>query len=197
MFWPLMNSDRQSRKVENKLPLWLGIMFLTNVFFIPFMALRAAPEPSTADSSAGVTSLATAGGARGTAATVRSSKATTTSSISRSSSTSTSSTPTGVPDWGFNFGIAGAAVGAFSIAWAFMGRPEFGDLAARAAYLQQEAASNRVFYAFIVDSFLYYVWQLVLMENVPAGYKYVPFFGMAAWLVSPQSKADDSAGTEV
>lgn len=24
---------------------WTGIMFLTNVFFIPFLALRAAPEP--------------------------------------------------------------------------------------------------------------------------------------------------------
>jgi hypothetical protein len=41
-----------------------------------------------------------------------------------------------------------------------------------------------VFYAFVVDSCLYYFWQITLMSDAPAKYKYVPFFGLAAWLMA-------------
>lgn len=44
MFLPVMLSEGRTSKVGGKVQWWLGIMFLTNVFFIPFLALRAAPE---------------------------------------------------------------------------------------------------------------------------------------------------------
>ncbi|KAK9828791.1 hypothetical protein WJX72_002086 [[Myrmecia] bisecta] len=40
MFLPVMLSDKKGAGVKNKLPLWLGTQFLTNVFFVPYMALR-------------------------------------------------------------------------------------------------------------------------------------------------------------
>lgn len=50
-----------------------------------------------------------------------------------------------------------------------------------------------MFYAFIIDSGLYYVWQMVMMGNAPAKYKYVPFFGLAAWLLAaPKQQQGDS-----
>lgn len=51
MFLPVLLTDPASNKVDNKVVWWLGVMFLTNVFFIPFLALRAAPEPLHDDST--------------------------------------------------------------------------------------------------------------------------------------------------
>jgi hypothetical protein len=42
----------------------------------------------------------------------------------------------------------------------------------------------QVFYAFVVDSGLYAIWQATLMGDAPARYRYLPFFGLAAWLVA-------------
>ena len=50
MLGPLMFADPRARNVANKWPLWIGTMFLTNIFFIPFMALRAAPTAAAEDS---------------------------------------------------------------------------------------------------------------------------------------------------
>ena len=65
MFFPIMLADRKGAAVERKFPLYLGTQFLTNVFMIPYMALRqfdngrpnaAEPgvEPSRLPSYAGV-----------------------------------------------------------------------------------------------------------------------------------------------
>ncbi|KXZ47377.1 hypothetical protein GPECTOR_36g98 [Gonium pectorale] len=50
MALPYMLADGRSAKIgKGKLVAWwTGIMFLTNVFYIPFLALRAAPEPPAA-----------------------------------------------------------------------------------------------------------------------------------------------------
>lgn len=40
MLWPLMLADPKGQKVKNKLPLFIGSEFLTNIFFVPYMALR-------------------------------------------------------------------------------------------------------------------------------------------------------------
>lgn len=42
MLWPLMLADKKGAAVKNRFPLYLGTQFLTNVFFIPYMALREA-----------------------------------------------------------------------------------------------------------------------------------------------------------
>lgn len=47
LFIPVLAADPRCRKISNK-PVWYAaIMGLTNVFFIPFLALRAAPEPES------------------------------------------------------------------------------------------------------------------------------------------------------
>ena len=45
---------------------------------------------------------------------------------------------------------------------------------------------RRVFFAFIVDASLYSVWQSSFLENTSgARFRYVPFFGLAAYLLAP------------
>uniref|UniRef100_A0A7S3VQV0 SnoaL-like domain-containing protein n=1 Tax=Dunaliella tertiolecta TaxID=3047 RepID=A0A7S3VQV0_DUNTE len=51
LFLPVILTEKKSAKVQNKWGWWTAIMFVTNVFFIPFLALRAAPEPETASGS--------------------------------------------------------------------------------------------------------------------------------------------------
>ncbi|KAK9826114.1 hypothetical protein WJX81_004563 [Elliptochloris bilobata] len=51
MLLPLMFADRKGEGVRRKLPLWLGTQFLTNVFFIPYMALREAAGRSLGGAS--------------------------------------------------------------------------------------------------------------------------------------------------
>lgn len=101
-----------------------AIMFITNIFFIPFMALRAGPQPPEA------------------------STATSTSSSSRGSRLRTAKVPAPgsqqLPGWSRALGALGMGLGGFCFAWALWGRPEWGDMAARWAYFQDMAATNRV-----------------------------------------------------
>lgn len=54
MLLPLMLADTKAPRAVNKWGLWVGTMFLTNVFFLPYMALRLGPGPkSEADEKAG------------------------------------------------------------------------------------------------------------------------------------------------
>ena len=46
------------------------------------------------------------------------------------------------------------------------------------------AIVTRVFYAFVVDAGLYSVWQSILLAKAEAKFRYVPFFGMAAYLLT-------------
>ena len=84
-------------------------------------------------------------------------------------------------------GIAGA-VGLISIGWALAVRPEFGGLAQRWSFAVEQASGNRVFFAFVLDAVLYSVWQAVLMQEAPAKFRFVPFFGLAGYLLT--SKTD-------
>jgi hypothetical protein len=97
-----------------------AIMFITNIFFIPFMALRAGPEPTEPSAS---------------------------SSSSSSSSRKAKVPAPGsqqLPGWSRALGAVGIGMGGFCFAWALWGRPEAGDMAARLAYFQETAATNRV-----------------------------------------------------
>jgi ABC-type glycerol-3-phosphate transport system permease component len=45
MLLPLIMVDRKAESMESKYPLWFGIQFLTNVFCIPYLALREQQVP--------------------------------------------------------------------------------------------------------------------------------------------------------
>jgi len=65
------------------------------------------------------------------------------------------------------------------------GRPEFGGLDPRWQFAAEQFQGNRAFWAFVLDLGLYSVWQAVLMgdSGAPSKYRYIPFFGLAAWLL--------------
>lgn len=84
-------------------------------------------------------------------------------------------------------GAVAAAVGAFSLGWAALARPEMaGDLSDRWQYLITLVSTSRVDWAFVVDAGLYGVWQAWLLGACGAApaYRFVPFFGLAAWLIT-------------
>jgi len=145
MMLPAFLVDRKSQPVErSRIPLWVGTMFLTNVFCIPYMALREQQQ------------LPVAGDVP----------------------------PRQLPAWAPAVGGIAAVVGTVSIVWAIAARPEFGDVASRLGYLQNKFTGDRVFFAFVVDSVLYSVWQAWLLENAPPSLRYLPFYGMAVWLMT-------------
>jgi hypothetical protein len=154
MFWPAMLADPLGRKVKNRFPIWVGTQFLTNVFLPVYLAQRLAP-----DSEAQQQRVEQQQGA---------------------------AAPPRLPGYAPAFGAVAAAVGAVSIGWALAARPEAGDLAARWEYFSILLATSRVDWAFAVDACLYSVWQAWLLGAAGAApaYRFVPFFGMAAWLVA-------------
>lgn len=78
------------------------LQFLTNIFLIPYMALRLLPDDESPKAKSEL------------------------------------------PDWAPILGAAGFIFGNLSLAWLGFGRPEFGDLAARAQYALNSAGSDRV-----------------------------------------------------
>jgi hypothetical protein len=42
----------------------------------------------------------------------------------------------------------------------------------------------QVFWAFMLDMGLFYIWQLSFLQAAPAQYKYLPYFGLAGWLIA-------------
>eukprot|EP00803_Ostreobium_quekettii_P006077 evm.model.scf_1342EXC.1 EVM.evm.TU.scf_1342EXC.1 scf_1342EXC:1205-5897(+) len=149
MMWlPLMVADRKTASMRGgtKWGLWVGTMFLTNVFFIPYMALRAAPSEAPP------------------------------------------SPHPDLPKYSPYIGGLGALVGAVSIVWALVGRPEYGGLEDRVQYFVEQFASDRAFFAFCVDCALYTVFQGILMPNAPPKYRWVPLFGLAAYLMDPKAR---------
>ena len=89
-------------------------MFLTNVFYIPFMALRAAPEPEPEYKMDAVVS---------------------TPSVP-------SNEPLPLP-WAPATGAVSLAVGLLSIGWALAARPEYGGLGERLEYFQTMYNNDR------------------------------------------------------
>eukprot|EP00775_Hariotina_reticulata_P009058 gene9058-9229_t len=190
LFLPVIITDGPSQKVQNKAWWMTGIMFLTNVFFIPFMALRAAPElssstvvPATADiqdSSAGSSTSSSI-----SSSSVRSQASTVSRKVAEPGSQQ-------LPAWAAGVGAFGAFVGVFAIYWGLAGRPEFGDLAARADYLQATFNSNRVFWAFWLDMVFFYTFQLTLLQAAAPVYRFVPYFGLAGWLMAGGTKTQQA-----
>lgn len=96
-----------------------------------------------------------------------------------------------LPGYAPAIGAVAAAVGAFSLGWALVARPEMaGGLPERWEYLATLLSTSRVDWAFAVDASLYAVWQAWLLGACGAApaYRYVPFFGLAAWLVAGERR---------
>ena len=144
--------------------------FLTNVFLPIYLALRLRPDPPAASADDA-------------------------SSGSGSAAAPAQAPPTALPSYAPIFGGVALAVGAVSVWWALEARPEAGDLAARWAYFSGLLASSRVDWAFGVDASLYAVWQAWLLGAAGAAplYRFVPFFGMAAWLLRGSEQPDEPA----
>lgn len=187
MFLPVLITEARCQKVPRKILQWTGIMFLTNVFFIPFLAQRAAPEPHPTGLKAQqrtAASLSSAVSATFSDAIASSSSENTNSLAARGSSA------VNVPVWYRVLGGVGLCIGVFSLGWWAFARPEYGDLAQRVAYFQTSFGTDRVFYAFVVDAGLYGFWQALLMSaaGAPKPYCAVPFFGLGSWLLSGTPK---------
>lgn len=94
--------------------------------------------------------------------------------------------PKPLPSFSKLFGGVSLTVALVSFFWVFQGRPEFGGLDARWGFAVEQFYGNRAFWAFVLDLGFYTVWQSVLMGGcgAPKKYRYVPFFGLAAWLLA-------------
>jgi hypothetical protein len=161
MMWPLWVADPRGQRVKQKPLIWLGTMFLTNVFLPLYMTLRLVPyietevEPSN-NSRPGLHSV--------------------------------------LPRYSPAFGLIALLIGCLSLGWAAFGRPEYGGLDARLDFISHQFSTDRVFWAFCVDVALYYVWQIWLMGACKAGrIRFVPFFGMALWLLNNKSSDTTNA----
>ena len=147
LFLPVMLADRRAAPLgrKNVVYLWLGIQFLTNVFFPPYLALRLMTEGVDEDGAVDAPSSS-------------------------------------LPSWAPAVAAVCAVVGAASLPWALFARPEFGGLEERAAATAAMLTTNRATFAFALDGCLYAVWQAALLRGVGGGYRFVPFFGLAAYL---------------
>jgi hypothetical protein len=193
MFLPVMLQDEQTARA--RVPAvsvqWVALMLLTNVFFIPYLAQRAA-APAAEVRAAGLPA------AERTAASLSRAGAAPFSAALRAAAAASPATPAasagrrgGVRDRAF--GATGLVVGLVSISWALAARPEYGGLVDRwQFFLEQTFVSSRVAFMFLVDAALYSLWQFVLLGAAGAALRYraVPFFGLAAWLLA------GSPGTE-
>jgi len=177
LFAGIVFSDR--RNVGRRW-LWAGQMFLTNLFFIPYLATRSPGEGEGEGEGNGTSSSSGSGTAEG-------------ESFLERALTSPA------------LGVLGGLVGAASIGWLFFAYPsEFGDPEGRPSRLLAYISSDRPAFAFCVDLILYACFQAYLLwDPVAQGIgrrssardsnplRLVPFFGLAWYLAaSPPSPAE-------
>ncbi|KAK9812268.1 hypothetical protein WJX73_009037 [Symbiochloris irregularis] len=160
MLWPLMAADMKSIKIKGKFWWWVGTQFITNVVFLPFMAIREQPAGSFGTLTQSQTDARLA--------------------------ELTAEGPEGdlrMPYYAPAMGAVAAVIGLVSIAWAVVGRPEFGGMPERWDFFVSSFTGNRVFYAFFLDLAFYTTWQIIFMRRAEGKYRFVPFAGLAAWLI--------------
>ncbi len=186
MFLPVILHDRRTQSLGERTQVawWLGIFFVTNVFFVPYLAIRAAqPEPPH-------THVELDGYPQELPATTSGSS----TSTSASTAGETIPPPTPPPTWAPAVGITGFLILSISAAWLVTGRPEFGGWDARWEYVVEKFNTDRVFWAFVLDCGLYSVWQAMLVgPRAAPAYRFVPFVGLAAWLCAGMPEQESKA----
>ena len=168
LFLPVMLADSRAAPLGRTTVarLWLGIQFLTNVFFPPYLALRL------------MTALEEGAGAE------------------PSQASRLAIQPSALPSWTAAVVIVCTVVGAVSLPWALFARPEFGDLHARAEATTAMLTTNRASFAFALDGCLYAVWQAALLEGAPWRQRFVPFWGLTSWLGEWKGRARKGVSRE-
>eukprot|EP00746_Dinoflagellata_sp_MGD_P027414 gnl/MRDRNA2_/MRDRNA2_164718_c0_seq1.p1 gnl/MRDRNA2_/MRDRNA2_164718_c0~~gnl/MRDRNA2_/MRDRNA2_164718_c0_seq1.p1 ORF type:complete len:581 (+),score=94.76 gnl/MRDRNA2_/MRDRNA2_164718_c0_seq1:54-1796(+) len=161
-FVGFLSDGRPGRASGSMLPTVAGMQFLTNAFFLPYLAVRA---PET-DSKVFYEDL--------------------------------DPQEAKVSESRF-VGPLLAGVGTGSIVWALMARPEYGDLATRMASLTELLSGDRLGSSFVVDLILFGFFQGWLVDDdlkrrglgnltdapaLRALAKFVPFYGLCAYLVA-------------
>ena len=170
MFLPLLLFDRRGTHLP-KVIVWSAAMFLTNVFLIPYMAQRLT-QPSVSSPKAD-------------------------SQIINSQEAEL---------FQFDnkllakiFGWIGLGVGTGALLWFCFARPEFGSVAERGAYLLSKLKSDRVTIAFCADLLLFWIFQSWLMGaamHKKSPLRFVPFWGLAIWLISQAGNAAPKNATK-
>jgi ketosteroid isomerase-like protein len=158
MFAGFLSDDRRDKpNLLPTLPVVIGMQFLTSAFLLPYLATR------TTEYSDNVTREDLSPIAQGSES----------------------------PLLGVSMGLVGSG----SIAWFFMGRSEFGGLNERWTSFIDLMSIDRVGTSFIVDLVIFGLFQAWLVDDdlkrrgvsnlqTPLAFiaKYVPFFGLAAYL---------------
>lgn len=209
------SDGRPGRPQGSMLPTLAGMQLLTNAVLLPYLALRSseprAPPLTASASSDGASSDAPPGASGG------------------SGGGEEEWVPCFVEDLGpFEravgesrlLGPALGGVGLGSVAWGVFGRPEFGDLAARRASLQNLLGGDRLGASFVVDLVLFAIFQGWLVDDdlrrrgidpldlsrsskspqtlkaLRAAAKFLPFLGLCTYLTFrpalPSRSAEDT-----
>ena len=160
MLLPLMLMTRKGRDLPT-VKAWSVAMFLTNALMLPYLGARAG-QPASAEWARAKAD----GTAEGIAEVARGEKG----ALSKA------------------FGLTGLGIGVLSVYWALFEDPAVGgDLAQRFSYLGTLVTEDRVSLAFVVDIALFSVWQAWFIgqvdEEAPAACRFVPYWGLAAWLM--------------
>lgn len=177
MFAGFLSDDRDTKpNLLPMLPVVVGMQFLTSAFLLPYLATR------TSESS------------------IHNTRPVTLEELPKAAQITESRL----------LGPTMALVGAYSVAWAFFGRwSEFGDLPLRRSSFLELLSIDRVGSSFLVDLVIFGLFQGWLVDDdlVRRGVtandenglrwlgKYVPFFGLAAYLALRPSLANSSPET--
>ncbi|GAQ77941.1 hypothetical protein KFL_000060060 [Klebsormidium nitens] len=173
MLAPLIIGDKRKVSLKTKELLWLGTMFITNVFAIPYMALRSG-RPD-ADLPLQGSDNDDPSWARAFARNILGGKKA--------------------------LGIVGLVIGTFMVYWGFFGRADmgFGGIDERIQYFWGLVKSDRVMFAFVWDVILYSIFQAWLVldsaksesERGLAKIGAIPFVGLGLYLLlQPQEEVD-------
>jgi hypothetical protein len=190
MFLPLLWADAKGDRLP-RTAIWGGAMFLTNIFLMPYMALRLRTETADVvdvveseiqseiqseippeippESESGIPSKRE-----------RTINSQNTNLIQPTRSKGTIAQI---------FGWVGIVVGSIAVSWVVFARPEFGSLTDRGAFWLGQLTHDRVTLAFFCDIWLFWVFQIWLIGDIEPlaspirNLRWLPFWGLAFWLV--------------
>lgn len=179
LFGGFLSDEREDKKnIMPMLPTVIGMQFLTSAFLLPYLATRESEK--VGEESRVLMKMENLNGV-----------------------TQAFESKLVGPFLGF--------IGGFSIFWACFGRPEFGQLNERYLSLVDLLSIDRVGSSFIVDLIIFALFQGWLVDDdlrrrgvsdnemigVRSIAKYIPFFGMAAYLTVRPSFPNEEISEDI